>query len=118
MGSIIRLLDADDKPRLFPQPFEVVVGAEFWIKDMDNHVAIVDQNPTRFGFAFNVQAAAVSSFGLFLHLVQDGLELRWAIRIAKDEIVSQQGNLLHVQHGDVGAKPLGNGVHDYVSEFD
>jgi hypothetical protein len=53
-----------------------------------------------------------------VHLVHDGPKLGCAFSAAQDEIVSQQGDLLHVQHYDIRAKPFGNGINDNVSEFE
>lgn len=43
---LARLLDADDQPRLSPEPFKVIVGPDFGVKDVNDHGAIVEQDPT------------------------------------------------------------------------
>ena len=113
----MQLLDPYHQACLFPQAFQVIVVTQLGVKDMNDDRAEIDQDPTRVGRAFYVQAARTSSAGPIFDLIENGPELRFAFCIAYDKVVGQQRHLLHIQNDNVGAKSFGNGIHDQMSEF-
>jgi hypothetical protein len=65
-----------------------------------------------------VQTAPARSLGPLFDLVEDGLELGSALGATEDEKLCQQGDILHIKQDDIGAQPIGNGIHNDMSEFD
>lgn len=113
----MQLLDPDHQPCLFPQAFQIVVVAQFRVKDMYDDRAKVDQDPARFRAPFDVQAASAHSTGPIFDLGENGPELWFAFGIAQDKKVGQQRHLRHIQNDDVGAESFGYGIHDHMSKL-
>jgi hypothetical protein len=113
----MRLLDTHDQPGFAPQPLQVVIRTEFWVEDVYNHRSIVEEHPTGLWFSFQMEHSATGLSGLFPNLIQDCPELGRTLGAAQNEIVSQQRDILHVQHHNVRAKAFGNGVYDHMTKL-
>ena len=84
-----------------PEAFEVVVGAGFFLEDVDNEVAVVYQHPFAAVVAFYADRRFASAFELDVDLVANGLVLFGTGASADDEIVAEAGNFAKIEHLDV-----------------
>ena len=74
----------------FPQLFQVIVGALFRAKEMDDHIAVIEQHP--FDFPTPLPAPREDLKVLFdrhEHAFLKSLQLPVAAAVAKDKIVSK-----------------------------
>lgn len=86
--------------RFGPQALQVVELARFFGLDVQNRVAVVEDNPQRVGIAFAPRADAVVA-QFVEHVVRDGLDVRVRGARDDDEIVGQNRLVAHVEDGDV-----------------
>jgi len=104
-----RSLHPDHHRRLAPELLQAVVLSQTGGENVDDHIAVVNQHPSRRGNPLNVQRDnPCFLFHLFQDFVHDSSNLPFAGSAADDKVVGQQGNPADVQQDDVGALLVGD----------
>jgi hypothetical protein len=104
-----RLLKTDDRRGAAPKTLEVVEGPLLLAEEMDNNVAVVNEDPTRIGGAFGAARARTSAVQLevLVESLEKAVELAHTGAGSNDKEVSQTGDLCNLQQDDIVCLPLG-----------
>src|SRR5258708_2841824 len=97
-------MDASDLQArgVVPEILETVHGALLGMEDVDDHVAVIRDDPLAEREAVNAERAElVLLLDAVLDFVCDGLELRLGGTAADDEEIRERGKFAQIQHDDV-----------------
>jgi len=100
---ILRALgDIFHRGRVAPQPVEIIVEARLLGENVDDHIAVVHQDPFGIVVAFHRNGQLPAQFHEAGYLITDGLILALVGSAANDEIVRKAGEGAQVKHLDGG----------------
>ncbi len=92
-----------DSGGIAPEPFEVVERSGFGLEDVDDHIAVIEEDPFGFGDAFLAGWAALEAFfELFGDLVGEALDLSVGAAGCDDEHSGDLEKVSDVQQREVG----------------
>jgi len=85
---------------------------------MNDHIAVIDKNPTRFDNAFApTRLEIILLRGVFFDPVGDGFQLPLAGAGAHDEVIDVGRKLAQIELHNIFALFVLNGVNNAMSEF-
>src|SRR5437763_1820750 len=89
--------------RVAPQAFQPVEAAAVFGEDVEDEIAVVEEDPAARRAAFDQQRLdRVVGAQLLLHAVGDGLRLPLGHGRADDEVIGDRGQLGHLEHVEIG----------------
>ena len=102
-----------------PKLFQGVVRPRLGLEQMDDHVAVVQQNPAALFVSFDSQpAVAHAVFQGVIDLLAHGVELAAAGAGGQHEVVEDRGEFAHVEHDDVDAAIVFGGLGGQSMPFE
>jgi len=85
-----------------PEAFEIVILAGAFAEDVDNEIAVIEQEPFGgAGFAFTMRKMTAVLVQALFNSLGDGAELRLALAGAEDEILGEGACLAQVKDDDI-----------------
>ena len=105
MREFYRLGRPGDTAGATPELFQRVVFAGLAVEQMDDHVAIVQQDPATVDISLDPQAAVAEIFERVVDLLADRVQLTSAGTRGQHEIVEERSDFPHVENDNV-ARPV------------
>jgi pimeloyl-ACP methyl ester carboxylesterase len=107
---------------LAPEILKSVIFARFGVEQVDDHGAIVEQDPAALAVAFDAHPVVFKfAFQDPVDFLADGVELPAAVARYEHKIVELGGHRPHVEHGDVFAAVIfgrtGSGERELFAAF-
>ena len=84
-----------------PKAFQLIVGARFFGKNVDQAISVVDQHPLGVLVSFHVERLLARGFEPNIDFVCDGLNLARVGAAANDKVIGEGEHLTHIQGDDV-----------------
>ena len=116
-AGFVILLYVHDGRRVAPQFFELIKVACARIKDVDDHIPIVQEHPARFRLTVHAERQRLVRLHLFLNFVDDRLDLPLAGRRRDDKVISEGGEGAEVQQDDIRSLLVRDNFCNVVSLF-
>ncbi len=89
-GGVSGLLEAHERSRTAPQPFEVVELALLSRKEVDDHVLEVEKYPARLGVPFLGTHFDAGLFHLAVERIDQGVHLAYVARGGDHEVIGER----------------------------
>lgn len=85
-----------------PHAFQIVVGALFFLKEVDDDITVVHEHPAAFGRAFHGEGQLGEAFfDLFADGFGQGTKLTVAVAGADDKVIGDDGIRSQIQQNNV-----------------
>ena len=86
---------------LGPETFQFIEFPYGLIKDMDNNVSIIHEDPPTLAFSFDSEGNNPLFLQFFLNMGGDGFHLAVRIATANDKVVGYRRKIFHLQNDKV-----------------
>ena len=106
------LLNCQQRRRVLPHLFQAIERPLVDIKDVDNDIAVVDQDPAGRRGALNPPWEAAFLFKLFHHIAMDGPKLAFVFAGADDKAIGHGRGVMDVDHDRVLGRSIGDDFGD------
>jgi hypothetical protein len=111
------LLNSQQYPAIAPQLFQVIILSLIWREQVDNNVAIIEDQPAFLCLSFDASFFLVILLGGFQHSLGERVEHPVAGAVADDEIIGKGCNVFNVEKQDVFALSILQGGDDLMCKF-
>ncbi len=85
---------------------------------MNDHIAVIEQEPARVGFAFFMVRPDSGLLKDLSRFFQDGAELSLTVPGHDDEVIRETADFANVQEDDVGGLLISRGVHGFSGDIE
>lgn len=106
-------MHSDDHAPFMPQRFKVIISALLLVKEVNNDISIINQNPAVGWSPLDASGHPPSLlFGLNLHSPHQSPQLRFGLTATDDKKISEDGLGMDIQHKNVDALFILQGVNN------